>query len=58
MMTEEQDAAIRVAFHNKDTIPKETKPQDSIGKKITNLIKPINEAPVHPASDLLKAYAT
>ena len=42
MTTEEQDAAVRVAFYNEDTIPKETEHQDTIGKKIPNLLKPWN----------------
>ena len=56
--TEEQNSAIRVAFHNEDTMPKETEIQDAIGKKMPNLIKPRNEPLVRPTADLLKAYAT
>ena len=58
MTTEEQDAATRVAFYNKDTMPKETELQDAIGKKTPNLVKPRNKALVHPAAYLLEAYAT
>ena len=56
--TEEQDAVIRVAFHKEYTLLKETELQYTIGKKMPNLVKPRNEALVHPASDLLKAYTT
>ena len=58
MTTEEQDAAIRVAFYNEDTFPKETEHQDTIGKKIPNLLKPWNESIVHPPAYLIEAYAT
>ena len=37
---------------------KETELQNTIGKKMPNLIKPLVEALVHPAAYLLEAYAT
>ena len=57
MTTEEQDATIRVAFYNEDTVMKEIELQYATGKKMTNLVKPWNESLLHPASDLLETYA-
>ena len=57
MTTEEQYAAIRVALYNEETMPKETEPQDAIGKKIPKLVEPWNESLLHPAAGLLEAYA-
>ena len=37
---------------------KETELQNTIGKKMPNLIKPLVEALVHPAAYLLEAYTT
>ena len=37
---------------------KETELQDAIGKKMPNLVKPRNEALVHPEEDLIEAYTT
>ena len=58
MKTEEQDANIRVAFYNEDTITKWTELQESIGKKIPNLVKPQNESLIHPAAGIIESYAT
>ena len=43
MTTEEQDAAIRVAFYNDDTMPKEMELKTAIGK-IKHLVLPRKKA--------------
>ena len=55
MTTEEHDVAIRVEFHNGDTMLKETELQDTIGNKMPKLVKPQNEALTHTSADFLKA---
>ena len=58
MTMEEQDVTIKVALYNEDTMLKETELQESIGKKIPNLVKPQNGYLLHPEADLLDTYAT
>ena len=56
MTAEEQNAAIRAAFANKDTLPKEKDLLDAIGK-IPSLVKPTKEALLHAAAALIDAYS-
>ena len=57
MTPEEQDAEIRQAIYNDDTMPKETDLQDAIGK-IAHLVVPRKEALTHKAAPLIQSYAT
>jgi len=57
MTTEEQDAKIRQAFYNDDTMPKETDLNDAIGK-IAKLVVQRKEALQHKAAPLIQSYAT
>ena len=56
MTREEQNAAIRQAFVNNDTIPQEKELKDAIGK-IPSLVSPRNEALLHAAAELIDAYS-
>ena len=56
MTAEEQNAAIRSAFANEDTLPKEKDLLDAIGK-IPSLVKPTKEALLHAAAALIDAYS-
>ena len=58
MTMEDQYSSIRVDFYNEYKMPKQTEFKDAIGKKMTNLVKPWNEALVHPPETLLEAYTT
>ena len=55
---EKQDAAIKLAFYNGNTMAEETELQYDIDRKTPNLVKPRNEALVHTSKYLLEAYAT
>ena len=57
MTPEQQDAAIREALQNEDTMPQEKELQDAIGKLI-GLVLPRHEARKHAAQRLLDLYAT
>ena len=57
MTTEEQNAAIRVAFYNDDTMPQEKELESAIGK-IKQLVQPRKEALKHEAASLIDSYAT
>ena len=57
MTKEQQDAAIREALHNDDTMPREQELKDAIGKLI-GLVLPRDEARQHAAQRLLDFYAT
>ena len=54
MTAEEQNAAIRAAFANEDTIPQEKELLDALGK-IPSLTKPSNQALSHAAAALIDA---
>ena len=56
MTSEEQDAAIRTAFYNEDTMPREKELKTAIGK-IRSLVLPRMEALEHAAAALIQAYA-
>ena len=56
MTAEEQNAAIRQAFVNDDTIPQETELKNAIGKS-PSLVTPRNEALLHAAAKLIDAYS-
>ena len=56
MTTEEQNAAIRYAFANDDTLPQEKELADALGKS-TSLVQPRKQALAHPAASLIDAYA-
>ena len=56
MTSEEQNAAIRAAFTNDDTMPKEKELKEAIGK-MPSLVEPRNEALLHAAASLIDAYA-
>jgi hypothetical protein len=56
MTGEEQNAAIRQAFVNNDTMPHEKELKDAIGK-IPSLVTPRNEALLHAAAELIDAYS-
>ena len=57
MTPEEQEAAIRTAFYNEDTIPREKELKTAIGK-IRSLVLPRIKALEHAAAALIQAYAT
>ena len=57
MTTEEQNAAIRVAFYNDETMPQEKELETAIGK-IKKLVQPRKEALKHEAASLIDSYAT
>ena len=56
MTKEEQNAAIRYAFANDDTLPRETELTTAIGKS-TSLVQPRHQALEHPAANLIGSYA-
>ena len=56
MTAEEQNAAIRAAFANEDTLPKEKDLLDAIGK-IPSLVEPRKEALLHVAAALIDVYS-
>ena len=56
MTPEEQEAAIRTAFYNEDTMPREKELKTAIGK-IRSLVLPRMEALEHAAAALIQAYA-
>lgn len=58
MTTEEQNAAIRIAFYEDDTMPKEKELESAIGKTQKMLVQPRKEALQHAAASLIKSYAT
>jgi len=57
MTAEEQDAAIRQAFTNKDTIPQEKELRQAIGKNCPSLVHPRERALLHQAAKLIDAYS-
>jgi len=56
MSSEEQNAAIRAAFTNDDTMPKEKELKDAIGK-MPSLVELHHKALLHAAASLNNAYA-
>ena len=57
MTAEEQNAAIRAAFTNDDTMPQETELRDAIGKNRPSLVHPRERALLHRAAELIDAYS-
>jgi len=57
MMAEEQDAAIRQASTNNDTMPQERELRQAIGKNRLILIHPREGALLHRAAKLIDAYS-
>lgn len=57
MTAEEQNAAIRQAFTNDDTMPKERELRDAIGKTRPSLVHPREQALLHRAAALIDAYS-
>ena len=52
----EEVATIRMVFYEDDTMPKEKRLQDAIGKQHPKLVKPTSYAKNHPTAALLYAY--
>lgn len=57
MTAEEQNAAIRAAFTNDDTMPKERELREAIGTSRPSLVHPREQALLHRAAALIDAYS-